>query len=76
MLTEARVERSGLLDTDHHIEIILITSLGVIVTAFFIIIINLLNSVRTLKRTVNSLKQELGKEAPILASEHSLLMNT
>jgi len=73
IVNDQRVVRSDLFDNVQNIEMIIITCLGIIVTIFFIIIINLLNGVRTLRRTVNSLKQELRREGSLISSEHSLL---
>jgi hypothetical protein len=56
-VTDERVERSD--DAVQHVEIIITVALGGIVTVFFVIIINLLSSVRTLRITVRSLREEL-----------------
>ena len=60
--TEARVERSNSYDNDGpSIEIIVVTALGCIVTVFFAIIISLFKTVRKLRTTVNSLKEDHGR---------------
>ena len=76
-VTDARVERSDGATADHvqHVEIIIIAALAGIVTVFFVIIINLLSSVKTLRSKVRSLREELVRDTSYLSSEQSLLTN-
>jgi hypothetical protein len=76
-VTDVRVERSDAATADHvqPVEIIIIAALGGIVTVFFVIIINLLSSVRTLRSKVVSLTEEVVKDTSYLSSEQSLLTN-
>jgi hypothetical protein len=76
-LTDARVERSDAAISDHvkHVEMIIIAALGGIVSVFFVIIIKLLRSVRSLKSTVRSLREEIVRDTSYLSSEQSLINN-
>ena len=76
-MTEARFERSDAATDDHvkHIEMIIIAALGGIITVFFVIIINLLSSVKTLRRAVRILRQEIVRDNSYLSSEQSLITN-
>ena len=60
--TEARVERSNLYNDEDSpsIEIIIVTALCFIVIVFFAIIISLFKTVRNLRTTVNTLKEDHG----------------
>ena len=75
--TDARVERSDASTADHvqHIEIIIIAAFGGIITVFFVIIISLLSSVRTLRSTVRSLGEKLIQDTSYLSSKQSLITN-
>jgi len=73
IVTEARVERSEAGHNFQHVEMIIIIALGMVVSVFFIVIINLLSSVRTLRSTVTRLREELGGNTPFISSEQSLL---
>ena len=58
LVTDERVERSDTFagEDDKHAEMIIIAALAGIATVFFIIIISLLNSIKTLRSTIRSIK--------------------
>jgi beta-lactamase regulating signal transducer with metallopeptidase domain len=76
LVTDERVERS---DTNHRNEkkfgeMIIMVALAGIATVFFIIIVSLLHSIKTLRRSIRSNREdELCKSNGNICSEQSLL---
>jgi len=78
LVTDERVVRSESFATDDkkNIELIIIAALGGISTVFFILIISLLNSIKTLRRRIRSVRnheETLDKDSLELYSEQCLL---
>ena len=78
--TDERVERSDTLarDDKKYMEMIIIAALAGISTVFFIIIISLLNSISTLRRTIRSIREDkqcVDKDADAEVSSQQLLLS-
>ena len=60
MVTDERVERSDTNDRNgyDHGEMVIIVALSGVVTVFFVIIISLLHSVKALRRSIRSIRQD------------------
>ena len=73
MVTDERVERSDTSDRNgyDHGEMVIIVALSGVVTVFFVIIISLLHSVKTLRRSIRSIRAD---KMHTKDSEQSLLI--
>ena len=77
-VTDERVERSDIFDRKENRfgEMIIIVALTGISTVFFLIIISLLQSIKTLRRSIRCMKMcTLYKDSEEIAREQSLLTN-
>ena len=59
IVTEARVERSDSYHATSNIEVVIIVVLGLVSLIFFFIILSLLRSVRKLRTTISSLRDDV-----------------
>ena len=59
IVTEARVERSDSYYATSNIEVVIIVVLGLVSLIFFFIILSLLRSVRKLRTTISSLRDDV-----------------
>ena len=59
IVTEARVERSDSYYATSNIEVVVIVVLGLVSLIFFFIILSLLRSVRKLRTTISSLRDDV-----------------